>query len=145
MDDENKNRLLKAKLSEIVKFHRGWGAGIRNHFKLWSNVDLRKDCGSPSMHPDDASTVIMKAVWYHLHGQPASNARIEDYQKYLKQAVEKMYYEFRCQKSGVRKSDKAIYNFLKRFSFFNFFKMDFKEYRTLASDLDAKNPIESIE
>ena len=79
MDDENKNRLLELELSDLQKFLHGWGTGIRNAFNLWSNVDLLTDCGSPSMHADDASAVIMNAVWYHLHGQPVSNARIEWY------------------------------------------------------------------
>ena len=70
MDDENKNRLLEAELPDLLGFHHGWGTGIRNDFNLWSNVELLTDCGSPSMHADDASAVIMNAVWHYLHDQP---------------------------------------------------------------------------
>ena len=144
MDDENKNQLLEADLSDLPRFYHGWGTGIRNEFNLWSNMDLLADCGSPSMHAGDASAVIMNAVWYHLHGQPVSNARVKDYRRIedviLEQGVENLYYRIRCKKSGVRDNDQNIYKMLKMY-----FDMNFKEYSTLADDLDTKSPIEDVE
>ena len=144
MDDENKNRLLEAELSDLLGFHHGWGTGIRNDFNLSLNVELLTDCGSPSMHADDASAVIMNAVWYYLHDQPVSNARIENYRRIedviREHGVESLYYRIRCKKSGVRDKDQNIYRMLKMY-----FAMDFKEYKQLAAELDAKKPIENAE
>lgn len=50
---------------DLIKFHHGWGTQIRNDFGLWQgNVILLKDCDKH--HPDDASMVIIEAVWERL-------------------------------------------------------------------------------
>jgi hypothetical protein len=51
---------------DLIRFHHGWGTGIRNAFGLWGgNRALLDSCGGG--HPDDASMVIIEAVWKHLH------------------------------------------------------------------------------
>ena len=45
---------------DLISAHFGWGMGIRNEFDLWRNDRLVRSCDA--FHPDDASTVIMKAV-----------------------------------------------------------------------------------
>ncbi len=96
------------------------------------------------MHADDASAVIMNAVWYHLHGHPVSNARVENYRRIedvvREQGIEAFYYRLRCKKSGVRDNDQNIYKMLRKY-----FDIDFKEYKQLARDLDSQSPIESAE
>jgi len=50
---------------QLIRFHHGWGTGIRNEFGLWKgNKELLADCHAE--HPDDASMVIIQAVWERL-------------------------------------------------------------------------------
>ena len=59
---------------ELNKFHFGWGQGIRNSMGLWAgNTELLEDTGKS--HPDDASMVIIHAVWKEL--QSMNDAEIE--------------------------------------------------------------------
>lgn len=59
---------------ELIQFHHGWGTGIRNSMGLWAdNTELLKDTGKS--HPDDASMVIIRAVWKELRSM--SDAEIE--------------------------------------------------------------------
>ncbi|MBI5425289.1 MAG: hypothetical protein HZA32_14515 [Opitutae bacterium] len=53
---------------DLIQFHHGWGTGIRNSFGLWrGNKALMEDCKSD--HPDDASMVIIFAVWKRLQSE----------------------------------------------------------------------------
>lgn len=67
MSAESKETVRKTKKDALIKFHHGWGTGIRNHYGLWrGNIALIEDaCGKPC-HPDDASMVIIEAVWKAL-------------------------------------------------------------------------------
>ena len=59
---------------KLNKFHFGWGQGIRNSMGLWAgNTELLEDTGKS--HPDDASMVIIHAVWKEL--QSMNDAEIE--------------------------------------------------------------------
>jgi hypothetical protein len=48
---------------QLIQTHYGLGAGIRNEV-LRDNPALRKDTGH--RHPDDASAVIVEALWREL-------------------------------------------------------------------------------
>lgn len=48
---------------QLIQTHHGLGAGIRNEV-LRDNPALRKDTGQ--RHPDDASAVIVEALWREL-------------------------------------------------------------------------------
>ncbi len=51
--------------TELIQLHFGLGQWIRNQFGLWNeNPELLKATGKP--HPDDASTVIIRAFWQRL-------------------------------------------------------------------------------
>jgi hypothetical protein len=69
LDDESKVRLRGTPRDELIKYHLGWGMGIRNGYRLWSNQALlrscaeRAGCKGSSIDPDSASTLIMQAVW----------------------------------------------------------------------------------
>jgi hypothetical protein len=53
--------------ADLGQFRFGLGTGIREVFQLWhGNKDLLKSCGSENMHPDDATTVIVEALWRRL-------------------------------------------------------------------------------
>jgi hypothetical protein len=64
MTDPDKEELRKTALPDLILFHHGWGTGIRNRYGLWrGNIDLLiSACGRPC-HPDDASMLIIEAVW----------------------------------------------------------------------------------
>lgn len=65
MKDEDKAVVRATPRDELIRFHHGWGTGIRNTFGLWGgNHALLAACGGG--HPDDASMVIIEAVWDRL-------------------------------------------------------------------------------
>lgn len=52
-------------------FHHNLGRNIRNNWKLWGRGKLYKyflDMGLD--HPDDMSSVILKALWHNIHDEP---------------------------------------------------------------------------
>jgi hypothetical protein len=63
----DKERVKTTKKEDLILFHHGWGTGIRNHYGLWrGNAKLiASACGGPC-HPDDASMLIIEAVWQEL-------------------------------------------------------------------------------
>jgi hypothetical protein len=70
LTDVQKDELRKAPASDLDSLHFGLGAAIRNEFGLWAgNTDLLAACGSPDMHPDAASSVIVRAVWERLQAE----------------------------------------------------------------------------
>jgi hypothetical protein len=53
--------------ADLEEFHYGLGTSIRKVFQLWhGNKDLLKSCGSETLHADDASLVIIEALWRRL-------------------------------------------------------------------------------
>ena len=65
MSDKDKDTVRKTKKNKLIFYHHGWGTGIRNSLGLWgTNEALLKDTGKA--HPDDASMVIIEAVWEKL-------------------------------------------------------------------------------
>jgi hypothetical protein len=52
---------------ELVDLHHTLAVNIRNRFGLWEgNYELLISCGV--VHPDDASMVIVRAIWQALRG-----------------------------------------------------------------------------
>jgi len=70
LPEEDKDAIRNTKKDDLIQYHHGWGTGIRNHYGLWrGNQELIKDaCGKPC-HPDDASMVIIEAVWQALQSE----------------------------------------------------------------------------
>ena len=67
MAEKDKEIVRTTKKEDLIKFHHGWGTGIRNHYGLWRGNDklTLSACGKPC-HPDEASMVIIEAVWQAL-------------------------------------------------------------------------------
>jgi len=65
--EEDKKVVRDTPREDLIRFHHGWGTGIRNYYGLWrGNEALILDaCGKPC-HPDTASVKIMEAVWRRL-------------------------------------------------------------------------------
>jgi len=69
MADADKEKVRSTKKDDLIMFHHGWGTGIRNEFGLWGgNEPLMRDTGAS--HPDDASMIIIEAVWSKLQASP---------------------------------------------------------------------------
>lgn len=61
--------LLTTQREDLVQFQHGWGTGIRDSLCLWAgNNDqlLRSACNGELCHPEQASMLIMEAVWDRL-------------------------------------------------------------------------------
>ena len=80
LDNESIEVVKSTDEDDLIRFHHGWGTGIRNEFGLWSdNHELSKGCAKKSLtglrynfltrpHPDDVSMEIITRVWHALHG-----------------------------------------------------------------------------
>lgn len=67
MPEEDRQRVRTTAKGDLIKFHHGLGTGIRNYYGLWRGNDklIVSACGKPC-HPDDASMLIIEAVWASL-------------------------------------------------------------------------------
>jgi hypothetical protein len=64
-----RDKLLATKREDLVQFQQDWGSGIRNSLCLQAGGNdqlLRAACDGELCHPDEASMVIMEAVWDRL-------------------------------------------------------------------------------
>ena len=67
MSEKDKELVRNTKRGDLIMFHHGWGTGIRNYYGLWrGNQKLIESACGRSCHPDDASMVIIRAVWREL-------------------------------------------------------------------------------
>jgi hypothetical protein len=68
LDQEEKAQIAGTSLDDLVAdYHFSLGLQIRNAFGLWGkNPALMASCGS--LMADDASSVILTALWVRLHG-----------------------------------------------------------------------------
>ena len=61
------NQIKQLEEDDLWEVHMSLGQGIRNSMGLWGiNKELLKSCGSEEMHPDDASSAIVKFLWLKL-------------------------------------------------------------------------------
>lgn len=68
MTDIEKELIRRSTEEELINFHFGLGADVRNKFGLWDdNYELLISCGE--LEPDAASMVIIKAVWEALQNE----------------------------------------------------------------------------
>lgn len=68
MPEKDRKIIRNTAEDDLIQFHHGWGTGIRNSFGLWrGNKVLMEDCKSD--HPDDASMVIIFALWKRLQNE----------------------------------------------------------------------------
>jgi hypothetical protein len=64
-----RDTLLKTKREELVQYQTNWGKGIRDSLCLLAGGNdqlIRDACNGELCHPDEASMVIMEAVWDRL-------------------------------------------------------------------------------
>ena len=69
IEPEFRQKLLETKRDELVQFQQGWGTGIRDSLCLEAGNNkqlIRSACAGDLCHPEEASRVIMEAVWDRL-------------------------------------------------------------------------------
>ena len=71
LQDAQKIYLLLTPRQELFGFHHSLGRKIRNHYQLWQDNALLEEIGKE--HPDDASGVIIEAVWEKLRETEAAD------------------------------------------------------------------------
>ena len=64
MSEADKATIIDTEEDDLIQFHNSWGRSIRNGNNLWHDKALVKELGAE--HPDDASMIIIKAVWKTL-------------------------------------------------------------------------------
>ena len=71
LNDAQKIQMLLSAKQELFLYHHGLGKKIRNHYQLWQDKALLAKIVKE--HPDDASGVIIKAVWDKLRETEAKD------------------------------------------------------------------------
>jgi hypothetical protein len=69
LDDKDLNEITQMPFTDLFNLHFGLGQWIRNNLGLWqSDSHLMKaiQMHTPGIHPDDASTVVIEALWHRL-------------------------------------------------------------------------------
>ncbi len=70
LPDDDHDTIRQMTQADLVTLHFGLGLAIRNEFGLLAgNHRLLAACGSPDMHPDSASAVIIRALWEYLRNE----------------------------------------------------------------------------
>jgi hypothetical protein len=68
LNAEEVRRLARMSQDDLSSLHYELGVFIRNSFGMWGgNRDLLEACGSPAMHPDSASAILIESVWTFFH------------------------------------------------------------------------------
>jgi uncharacterized protein DUF6794 len=67
MPEKDKELIRTTKKKDLIRFHHGWGTGIRNYYGLRRGNEklMLSACGRPC-DADEASMVIIEAVWQAL-------------------------------------------------------------------------------
>ena len=74
MSEADKATVVNTAEEDLIQFHNSWGMGIRNRYNLWHDKALVKALGAE--HPDDASMIIIKAVWKALREPDSTTAQV---------------------------------------------------------------------
>ena len=69
LGDKDLSEIAQMSFNDLINLHFGLGQWVRNNLGLWdANSPLMEAIRvhSPGTHPDDASTVIIEALWHRL-------------------------------------------------------------------------------
>ena len=79
LDDESKAFVRSTAQEDLIRFHHGWGTGIRNNFGLWRgnskliasclglDDDAQNNSDSYPFAADDVSMIIIERTWKRLN------------------------------------------------------------------------------
>jgi hypothetical protein len=74
LEDKDLSDITQMPFADLINLHFGLGQWIRNNFGLWqADSTLMKaiQAHTPNIHPDDASMVIVEALWHRLQESKA--------------------------------------------------------------------------
>ncbi len=95
---------------DMIQYHMGLGAGIRNSWGLWSGGPLAKHMQELGFtHPDNMSGVILATFWCKRHGE---DFRLEEKAANSKRSMEIARELQEEEASRVRKGNAAIQNMM---------------------------------
>ena len=69
LDDKDLSEIAQMPFDDLIDLHFGLGMWIRNNLGLWkADSALMKaiQAQTPGISPDDASMIIIKALWHRL-------------------------------------------------------------------------------
>ena len=72
MDAEGQATIRATPQSELIRFHLPWGMWVRHELGLWGGnpqliSSIQERSGSMViLHPDDASMIVIQALWERL-------------------------------------------------------------------------------
>ena len=67
LSEADRDRVRNTPRGELIRFHHGWGTGIRNAFGLWGkNRELLESLGAGGWGADAVSMQIIETVWERL-------------------------------------------------------------------------------
>ena len=69
LGDKDLSEIAQMPFNDLINLHFGLGQWVRNNLGLWdANSALMEaiQVHNPGTHPDDASTVIIEALWHRL-------------------------------------------------------------------------------
>jgi hypothetical protein len=69
LEDKDLSEIAQMPFTDLINLHFGLGQWIRNNFGLWqadSTLMQAIQVHTPGIHPDDASMVIVGALWHRL-------------------------------------------------------------------------------
>ncbi len=71
LSSESRVTIRDTPRDKLIRYHHGWGTGIRNRLGLWrGNIALVDSClarrPNAQRHPDEVSMIIIEAVWEKL-------------------------------------------------------------------------------
>ncbi len=77
-------RLRSGSEADMVKYHHGFGTGLRNSWGLWGGSPLAQYFNAMGIHhPDDMSGIILVSFWRHLKGKPLRvEEQVAGYKRY---------------------------------------------------------------
>lgn len=68
--DSTKEQLKQIPFEDLIKYHHGFGTGIRNEYKLWERKwtpEIRNGVDYSPEHPDAISQTIIETIWKKLN------------------------------------------------------------------------------
>jgi hypothetical protein len=65
MPEDEHARITALSRADLATLHLGLGLWMRNHLGLWNGNQALLDA-TGKIHPDEASEVLVEALWQHL-------------------------------------------------------------------------------
>ncbi len=71
--DDDWDLIIETPKKKIAFLHANFGPSIKRMCELETNYKLREACGSKDMKPEEASLILMKAIWDYFHSHTGTH------------------------------------------------------------------------